>query len=171
MLRGGLSTYRRSITDDRKHLLDGFDVVDVAHKIVGVGSVGLRAWVLLLLGRDINDPLVLQVKAVAEFRPRGPMSAKANTRNHGQRVVAGQRLQQAFTDIFLGWTRVVGLDGQTCDSLTSGSCATERAQPTSTVCRRTSWRSMRVCADGRSRGHARSGDRIAIASYLGPETF
>lgn len=166
MLRGGLSTYRRSITDDRKHLLDGFDVVDVAHKIVGVGSVGLRAWVLLLLGRDINDPLVLQVKQ-SQSSVLEPYVGKSKYRNHGQRVVAGQRLQQAFTDIFLGWTRVVGLDGQTRDfyvrQLRDGKGSADLDRMPANVMEVYA----RLCGWTLARAHARSGDRIAIASYLG----
>ena len=166
MLRGGLSAYRRSLQDDRKHLLSEFEVVDGAHKIVGVGSVGLRAWVLLLLGRDSDDPLVLQVKQ-SQQSVLEPYTARSKYRNHGQRVVNGQRLQQAFTDIFLGWTRVTGLDGQVRDFYVrqlrdgKGSADLDRMPATGMEVY------ARLCGWTLARAHARSGDRIAIASYLG----
>lgn len=171
MLDRGLGAYKRSLSDDRKHLLEGFELVDVAHKIVGVGSVGLRAWVLLLLGRDANDPLVLQVKQ-SQRSVLEPYVGRSKYRNHGQRVVNGQRLQQSFTDIFLGWTRVVGLDGNTRDFYVrqlrdgKGSADLDR-MPASTM-----EVYARLCGWTLARAHARSGDRIAIASYLGAsDTF
>ncbi len=165
-LRAGINTYRRSLHDDRKHLLDEFEVVDVAHKIVGVGSVGLRAWVLLLLGRDVDDPLVLQIKQ-SQDSVLEPYVGRSKYRNHGQRVVNGQRLQQAFTDIFLGWTRVTGLDGQTRDFYVrqlrdgKGSADLDRMPANAMEVY------ARLCGWTLARAHARSGDRIAIASYLG----
>ena len=171
MLHKGLGAYKRSISDDRKHLLEQFHVVDVAHKIVGVGSVGLRAWVLLLLGRDATDPLVLQVKQ-SQRSVLEPYVGRSKYRNHGQRVVNGQRLQQAFTDIFLGWTRVVGLDGNTRDFYVrqlrdgKGSADLDR-MPAATM-----EVYARLCGSTLARAHARSGDRVAIASYLGAsDTF
>lgn len=171
MLGRGLGAYKRSIPDDRKHLLEQFELVDVAHKIVGVGSVGLRAWVLLLLGRDVNDPLVLQVKQ-SQQSVLEPYVGRSKYRNHGQRVVNGQRLQQSFTDIFLGWTRVVGLDGNTRDFYVrqlrdgKGSADLDR-MPANTM-----EVYARLCGWTLARAHARSGDRIAIASYLGAsDTF
>ncbi len=161
-----LGAYKRSLSDDRKHLLEQFEVVDVAHKIVGVGSVGLRAWVLLLLGRDSNDPLVLQVKQ-SQNSVLEPYVGRSKYRNHGQRVVNGQRLQQAFTDIFLGWTRVVGLDGETRDFYVrqlrdgKGSADLDRMPPNAMEVY------ARLCGWTLARAHARSGDRIAISSYLG----
>ena len=166
MLRGGLSAYRRSVPDDRKHLLDQFHVVDIAHKIVGVGSVGLRAWVLLLLGRDVDDPLVLQIKQ-SQNSVLEPYVGRSKYRNHGQRVVNGQRLQQAFTDIFLGWTRVTGLDGESRDFYVrqlrdgKGSADLDRMPANGMEIY------ARLCGWTLARAHARSGDRIAIASYLG----
>ena len=166
MLRGALGAYRRSLQDDRKHLLSEFEVVDGAHKIVGVGSVGLRAWVLLLLGRDSDDPLVLQVKQ-SQQSVLEPFTTRSKYRNHGQRVVNGQRLQQAFTDIFLGWTRVTGLDGQVRDFYVrqlrdgKGSADLDRMPASGMEIY------ARLCGWTLARAHARSGDRIAIASYLG----
>lgn len=171
MLRGGLSAYQRSLADDRKHLLNEFKVVDLAHKVVGVGSVGLRAWVVLLLGRDVNDPLVLQIKQ-SQQSVLEPFSGRSKYRNHGQRVVNGQRLQQAFTDIFLGWTRVTGLDGQVRDFYVrqlrdgKGSADLDRMPASAMEVY------ARLCGWTLARAHARAGDRIAIASYLGSgDTF
>ena len=161
-----VGAYRRSLQDDRKHLLSEFEVVDGAHKIVGVGSVGLRAWVLLLLGRDSDDPLVLQVKQ-SQQSVLEPFTTRSKYRNHGQRVVNGQRLQQAFTDIFLGWTRVTGLDGQVRDFYVrqlrdgKGSADLDRMPASGMEIY------ARLCGWTLARAHARSGDRIAIASYLG----
>jgi len=159
-------SYGRSLQTDRRHLLQDFEVVDIARKVVGVGSVGTRAWVLLLLGRDGNDPLLLQAKeagpsVLEEF------VGKSQYTNHGQRVVAGQHLMQAASDIFLGWERVEGIDGVTWDFYLrqlrdgKGSFEIEGMIPQGL---RTY---ARICAQAMARAHARSGDRIAIASYLG----
>ena len=109
---GGLfRTYRRSLQGDRRVLVESFRYVDLARKVVGVGSVGTRAWILLLLGRDDEDPLFLQIKE-AQASVLEPMLGKSKFRNHGQRVVEGQRLMQAASDIFLGWIRnPAGIDG------------------------------------------------------------
>jgi uncharacterized protein (DUF2252 family) len=166
MLHGGLNAYQRTLADDRKHLLNQFKVVDLAHKVVGVGSVGLRAWVVLLLGRDLDDPLVLQIKQ-SQQSVLEPYSGRSKYRNHGQRVVNGQRLQQAFTDIFLGWTRVTGLDGQVRDFYVrqlrdgKGSADLDRMPASAMEVY------ARLCGWTVARAHARAGDRIAIASYLG----
>ncbi len=166
LLNKALSAYKRSLSDDRKHLLEQFEVVDAAHKIVGVGSVGLRAWVLLLLGRDSSDPLVLQVKQ-SQSSVLEPYVGRSKYRNHGQRVVNGQRLQQAFTDIFLGWTRVVSLDGETRDfyvrQLRDGKGSADLDRMPANVMEVYA----RLCGWTLARAHARSGDRIAISSYLG----
>ena len=105
-----LRRYRASLQPDRRHLLEQFELVDIAHKVVGVGSVGTRSWIVLLLGVDGDDPLFLQAKeagpsVLEEFVGRSIWH------NHGQRVVAGQHLMQAASDIFLGWERVDGVDG------------------------------------------------------------
>src|SRR6516164_9513975 len=106
ILRG----YRGSLQDDRRHVLEGYNFADMAHKVVGVGSVGSRAWVILLIGRDDQDPLFLQAKqAHASVLER--FLGKSEYPNSGQRVVAGQRMMQAASDIFLGWQRVKGADG------------------------------------------------------------
>jgi uncharacterized protein (DUF2252 family) len=159
--------YRRSLAPDRRTVLDGFRICDVARKIVGVGSVGTRCWVVLLLGRDGADPLFLQIKE-ANHSVLEPVLVESRFRNQGQRVVEGQRLLQGATDIFLGWMRAqqagdepardyyvrqlwdwktsVKLDSVTADALV------EYAE---------------MCGWTLAHAHARSGDRIALAGYLG----
>ena len=110
-LRGIIRSYRRTLETDRRHLLEEFEFVHMARKVVGVGSVGTRAWILLLLGRDGEDPLFLQAKEAQESVLERFVGTSQYA-NHGQRVVAGQRLMQAASDIFLGWQRVTGFDGQ-----------------------------------------------------------
>jgi len=164
-------TYRRSLLGDRRRLLEGFRFVDGARKVVGVGSVGTRAFILLFVGRDDDDPLFLQAKE-AQTSVLAPFVGKTRYANQGQRVVEGQRLTQAASDIFLGWDRFTGLDGVQRDFYVrqlrdwKGSWPTEDMDP----------QAMRfiggAAAWALARGHARSGDRIAIASYLGKgDTF
>jgi uncharacterized protein (DUF2252 family) len=162
-------SYGRSLQTDRRHLLRDFEVIDIARKVVGVGSVGTRAWVLLLVGRDSDDPLLLQAKE-AEASVLEEFVGKSQYTNHGQRAVAGQHLMQAASDIFLGWDRVEGIDGVVRDFYVrqlrdgKGSFDIEGMIPEGL---RTYGR---VCAQALARAHARSGDRIAIASYLGTGT-
>jgi uncharacterized protein (DUF2252 family) len=161
-----LRIYRRSLLGDRRHLLEGFRFVHMARKVVGVGSVGTRAWIILMLGRDDGDPLFLQAKE-AQDSVLAPFVGKSRFANQGQRVVEGQRLMQAASDIFLGWERAEGLSGGKRDFYIrqlrdwKGSWLPEAMNP----------RVMnvygRMCARTLARAHARSGDRIAIASYLG----
>jgi uncharacterized protein (DUF2252 family) len=138
----------------------------VARKVVGVGSVGTRAWILLFEGRDSNDPLFLQAKE-AEASVLEAFVGKSRYANHGERVVAGQHLMQAASDIFLGWQRVVGLDGVSRDFYVrqlrdwKGSVEIEGSMPKGLATY------AGICAQALARAHARSGDRIAIASYLG----
>jgi uncharacterized protein (DUF2252 family) len=165
-LRALLSSYRRSLPGDRRHLLDGYDIVDMARKVVGVGSVGTRAWILLLRGRDADDPLVLQAKE-AQASVLAPYVGASRYSNQGQRVVEGQRLMQAASDIFLGWDRVTGLDGQLRDfyvrQLWDGKLSVDLERMPDE--RLTVY--VRACAWMLARAHARSGDRIAIAAYVG----
>ena len=162
-----IRSYRRTLTGDRRHLLERFRYVDGARKVVGVGSVGTRAWIMLLLGRDDQDPLFLQFKE-AEASVLEPFLGKSKFENHGQRVVEGQRLTQAATDIMLGWLRTPGIDDevkrdyyvrQLWDG--KGSAIVELMNP----------KALRfyaeVCGRTLARAHARSGDSVAIASYLG----
>ena len=107
--------YRRTLAPDRRHLLEQFELAHFARKVVGVGSVGTRAWIALLLGRDDGDPLFLQLKE-AQPSVLEPFLGRSDYDNGGQRVVAGQRLMQAASDIFLGWKRIAaGLDGRQRD--------------------------------------------------------
>ena len=159
--------YRRTLQTDRRHLVEDFELVDVARKVVGVGSVGTRAWILLFEGRDSDDPLFLQAKE-AEASVLEAFVGKSHYANHGERVVAGQHLMQAASDIFLGWQRVeAGLDGLSRDFYVrqlrdwKGSFEIEGALPKGVATY------SGVCAQALARAHARSGDRIAIASYLG----
>jgi uncharacterized protein (DUF2252 family) len=166
-LTGLIASYRRTLPTDRRFLLDQFGFTDMARKVVGVGSVGTRCWIILMHGRDPSDPLFLQVKE-ADASVLTRFCGASKYRNQGQRVIAGQRLMQAASDIFLGWQRAdPDLDGQPRDYYVrqlqdwKGSLDIERMTP----------RSMRVygelCGWTLARAHARSGDRIAIAAYLG----
>ncbi|MFE2020071.1 DUF2252 domain-containing protein [Streptomyces sp. NPDC059499] len=164
-----LRRYGRSLPSDRRSLLADFRPVDMARKVVGVGSVGTRCWIILLLGRDGGDPLVLQAKE-ADSSVLAPHAGASAYRNQGERVVAGQRLMQAAGDIFLGWERVEGFDGKRRDFYVrqlrdwKGIAEPELMVP----------RGMaafgEVCGTTLARAHARSGDRIAIAAYLGRGT-
>ena len=109
-----IQTYRRTLPHDRRHLLEGYRYVHAARKVVGVGSVGARTWILLLVGRDDTDPLFLQFKE-AQASVLEPFLGKSRYAQHGQRVVEGQRMMQAAADILLGWERVITIDGQTRD--------------------------------------------------------
>ena len=109
-MRGVIRSYRRTLSADRRQLLERFRYVHSAHKVVGVGSVGTRAWIVLMLGRDENDPLFLQLKE-AQASVLEPFLGKSAFNNHGQRVVEGQRLTQAASDIMLGWIRMTAFDG------------------------------------------------------------
>ena len=165
-LRGLIRSYRRTLETDRRVLLEGFEYVHAARKVVGVGSVGTRAWILLMLGRDGEDPLFLQAKEAQESVLERFVRRSAY-RNSGQRVVAGQRLMQASSDIFLGWERVTGVDGQARDFYVrqlrdwKGSADVDKMSASVMTLY------ARVCGATLARAHARSGDRIAIASYLG----
>jgi len=162
-------SYRRTLQTDRRQLVEEFELIDVARKVVGVGSVGTRAWILLFQGRDGDDPLFLQAKE-AEASVLEEFVGRSKYSSHGERVVAGQHLMQAASDIFLGWQRVEGLDGITRDFYLrqlrdwKGSFEIEGAIPKGLTAY------AGLCAQALARAHARSGDRIAIASYLGNST-
>ena len=162
-----LRQYRESLQTDRRVLVEEFRLVDLARKVVGVGSVGTRAWIALMLGRDDGDPLFLQFKE-AQPSVLEDFTAKSTFTNHGERVVAGQHLMQASSDIFLGWLRVEGgFDGVSRDFYGrqlkdwKGSFETAGALPQGMGVYG------RYCGWTLARAHARSGDRMAIASYLG----
>jgi uncharacterized protein (DUF2252 family) len=165
-----LSSYRRTLGVDH-HPIEEFRYVHAARKVVGVGSVGTRCYILLLVGRDDTDPLVLQVKE-AEASVLEQFVGKSHYAHHGQRVVAGQRLMQGATDVFLGYQRVKGLDGQERDyyvrQLHDWKGVTEVDEMSVTGATLYA----QLCGATLARAHARWGDRIAIAAYLGKgETF
>jgi len=171
-IRGLLMRYRDTLPTDRRHLLDAFEFVDMAHKVVGVGSVGTRCWIVLMQGRDDNDPLLLQVKEAQRSVLAGHVGYVPVTdppASEGERVVAGQRLMQAASDIFLGWQTVEGIDGRQRDFYVrqlrdwKGSAVVEDMNPT------VMGAYAALCGWTLARAHARSGDRIAIAAYLGDE--
>jgi uncharacterized protein (DUF2252 family) len=161
-----LRRYRATLPTDRRQLLEQYEFVQIARKVVGVGSVGTRVWIMLLHGPSPDDLLFLQAKE-AEASVLERFLKKSQYGNHGARVVAGQRLMQATSDIFLGWQRTHGFDGLDHDYYIrqlqdwKGSIDTERAIP----------EGMKtygeLCAHTLARAHARSGDRIAMAAYLG----
>ncbi|MGA8806101.1 MAG: DUF2252 domain-containing protein, partial [Solirubrobacterales bacterium] len=165
-LREFLVAYRRTLDRDVRRLAEDYRFVDLARKVVGVGSVGTRAWIVLLLGRDERDPLFLQAKE-AEASVLEGFAGKSRFNQEGRRVVEGQRLMQAASDIFLGWLTAEGPDGKTRDFYVrqlwdgKGSAQVELMTPT------TMGLYARLCGWTLARAHARSGNRIAIASYLG----
>ena len=161
-----MRTYRRTLPRDRRHLLESYRYVHAARKVVGVGCVGARAWILLMVGRDDNDPLFLQFKE-AQASVLEPFLGRSRFAQHGQRVVEGQRMMQAAPDILLGWERVVAIDGEKRDFYirqlwdAKGSAEVELMDETALAAYG------RICGWTLARAHARSGDRIAIAAYLG----
>jgi uncharacterized protein (DUF2252 family) len=163
LIREQFRAYRASLQPDLRHLLEQFEVVDIAHKVVGVGSVGAQSFIVLLQGRDAHDPLFLQVKEATASVLETHLP-RSRYRQHGQRVVQGQRLMQAASDIYLGWTR--GVDAsrhfywrQLRDM--KGSVEIEAMTPVGLVMY------ARVCGWTLARAHARSGDPVAMAAYLG----
>jgi uncharacterized protein (DUF2252 family) len=160
-----LNSYRRTL-GHHHHPVEEYRYVHTAYKMVGVGSVGTRCYITLLTGRDHNDPLFLQVKeaqasVLEQFLP------KSTYANHGQRVVAGQRLMQAATDIFLGWVRIKGMDGVTRDYYVRQFQDWKGSADVDTMLVPGATLYSRICGATLARAHARWGDRIAIASYLG----
>jgi uncharacterized protein (DUF2252 family) len=163
---GLLREYRRTLATDRRRLVEGYRMVDLARRVVGVGSVGTGAWIVLLVGRDTGDPLVLQVKEAPPSVLERHLG-RSEYRNGGHRVVAGQRLMQATGDIFLGWIRQAGLDGRERDFYVrqfrdwKGSVEVERMRPEGMSVY------AELCGWTLARAHARSGDRVALAAYMG----
>ena len=161
-----IRSYRATLPGDRRRLLERFRYVDAARKVVGVGSVGTRAWIMLLVGRDNADPLFLQFKE-AEASVLEPFLKSSKYKQHGQRVVEGQRLMQAASDIMLGWVKTNDVDGverdyyvrQLWDS--KGSAPVEAMDPIALAYY------AGVCGQTLARAHARAGDSVAIAAYLG----
>jgi uncharacterized protein (DUF2252 family) len=163
VIRSQFRDYRASLPDDRRHLLEHFEIVDVARKVVGVGSVGTRAFIVLLQGRDQGDPLFLQVKEAAASVLEAHLG-KSRYRHHGERVVQGQRLMQAASDIYLGWAKGAEPNRyyywrQLRDM--KGSAVVESMAPVALTFY------ARTCGWTLARAHARSGDPVAVAEYLG----
>jgi uncharacterized protein (DUF2252 family) len=161
-----LESYRASLPGDRQHLLDGYRFRHLARKVVGVGSVGTRAWIVLLTGADDADPLFLQAKE-AEASVLEPYAGASRYKNHGRRVVEGQRLMQAASDIFLGWCPAVGLDGRQRDFYVRQLWDWKRSVEIERLTPHGLELYARMCGWTLARAHARSGDRIALAAYLG----
>lgn len=165
-VHGVIRSYRRSLPSDRRRLLEQFRYVHAARKVVGVGSVGTRAWITLMLGRDDDDPLFLQLKE-ANASVLEPFLGQSRFANHGQRVVEGQRLMQAASDLMLGWVRVTRPDSETRDFYVrqlwdqKGSAVVEEMTPDTMALYAD------LCGWTLAKAHARSGDAAAIGSYLG----
>jgi uncharacterized protein (DUF2252 family) len=164
-----MGKYRRSLQSDRRHLLEQFTMGQVARKVVGVGSVGTRAWIVLMEADDGVEPLFLQAKE-AQASVLAEFCGHSTFANEGERVVAGQHLMQAQSDIFLGWTRATGADGIDRDYYVRQlkdwkfSVPIELMKPPGLTLY------ARLCGWTLARAHARSGDRIALAAYLGAST-
>jgi hypothetical protein len=165
-VRAILAAYRRSLSPDRRVLFDTYEYVHAAMKVVGVGSVGTRAWIVLMVGRDTGDPLFLQLKE-AQNSVLEPYTGASRYNSHGRRVVEGQRLTQTSSDIFLGWTTAEGFDGVERDYYVrqlwdwKGSAQVEKMSPQAMGIY------ARICGRALARAHARTGNRFAISSYLG----
>ena len=162
--------YIETLEVDRRTLVEQYELTDFARKVVGVGSVGTRSWIALMLGRDHGDPLFLQVKE-AQASVLEDLLPRSEFDNHGRRVVAGQRLMQASSDILLGWLRVQSDDGEFARDFYvrqlrdwKGSAPIDEMPPDGM------FQYGRACGWTLARAHARSGDRVAIAGYLGSGT-
>ena len=166
-VRAVLGKYRRSLQSDRRHLLEQFTLVQVARKVVGVGSVGTRAWVLLMDAAEGVEPLFLQAKE-AQVSVLAEYAGRSRYSNQGERVVAGQHLQQAQSDIFLGWTRLTNpQDGVDRDFYVRQLKDWKFSVPIEMMLPAGMTVYARLCGWTLARAHARSGDRIALAAYLG----
>jgi hypothetical protein len=165
-LLAALHDYQETLPAPQRRLLARYRPVHFARKVVGVGSVGTSTWIALLLGRDAGDPLFLQVKE-AQPSVLEPYLGASGYASQGERVVAGQRLLQAAGDAFLGWKRDVAADGRRRDFYVrqlhdwKGSASVDRATPQSLR------RYGQLCGWALARAHARTGDPIALAAYLG----
>ncbi len=166
VIKGVLANYKGRLLMDRRHLIDQYEVVDIARKVVGVGSVGTRVWIVLMIGRDENDPLFLQVKEAGPSVYEAYLG-KSDAQTPGQRVIHGQRLMQGASDPLLGWESFKGVDGVVRDYYVrqlkdwKGSAKIEKFTPDQLK------NYGALCARVLARAHARSGDRVAIAAYAG----
>jgi uncharacterized protein (DUF2252 family) len=165
-IRELLDEYAGNLEPDRRFLFDTYEFVDMARKVVGVGSVGTRAWIFLLVGRGGKDPLVLQAKE-AQASVLEPYLGASAYDNHGERVVRGQRISHAATDIFLSWQRSEGLDGAEHDFYVRQLWDWKASIDLATITVAGLRAYTRACGWSLARAHARSGDRLAIAAYLG----
>ena len=165
-LVNALDGYRSTLDGDRQHLLNRYQFADLARKVVGVGSVGTRCWVALFIGRDEGDPLVLQVKE-AEHSVCEPFLQPSEYANMGERVVQGQRLVQSASDIFLGWDNLTGIDGVRRDFYFRQMWDWKLSPDVDAMELTTFEVYAQMCGWALALGHARSGDAIAIGSYLG----
>ena len=165
-VREVLEEYAEGLEPDRRYVLGSYRFVDMARKVVGVGSVGTRAWIFLFVGRDGRDPLVLQAKE-ARASVLEPYLGESEHENHGERVVRGQRLSNAATDIFLSWQRSEGLDRREHDFYVRQLWDWKASIDLGTISEPGLLAFTRACGWSLARAHARSGDRLAIAAYLG----
>jgi uncharacterized protein (DUF2252 family) len=165
-IRDAFRRYRRTLQPARRHLLEEFEIVDIARKVVGVGSVGTRCWIALLLGRDDSDPLFLQIKE-ADPSVLEPYVGKSTYAHHGQRVVEGQRFMQSASDILLGWERFKHPDGSEHDVYLRQLWDGKYSPQIELMDPKVLGVYAAMCGSTMARAHARSGDSIAIASYLG----
>ena len=171
LIRQTLGKYQRTLQSDRKHLLEQFTLVQVARKVVGVGSVGTRCWIALMDAGDGTEPLFLQPKE-AMASSLAPYCGRSLYASHGERVVAGQLLMQAESDIFLGWTRVTGPDGVDHDYYVRQLKDWKFSFPIEAMIPSGMAAYAQMCGWALARAHACSGDRIALAAYLGgSDTF
>lgn len=161
-----IAAYTQTLQPNRRLLLEQFEFADMARKVVGVGSVGTRCWIVLMLGRNEFDPLFLQVKEAQES-VLSRFTQRSWRGNQGERVVEGQRLMQAVSDIFLGWQRAVGIDGRTRDFYIRQLRDWKLSLPVEVMVPHGMRLYGELCGGTLARAHARSGDRIAIAAYLG----
>ena len=161
-----LAEYRATLPSDKRKLVESYRAVDLAHKVVGVGSVGTRAWIIVMQGADENDPLVLQVKEAQESVLER-FVGKSKYRQHGHRVVAGQRAMQTASDMLLGWCRLPGEDGKRKDYYVRQLWDGKGSIDLSLLGPKQLEKLARGCGWTLAHAHARTGDRFAIAAYLG----
>jgi uncharacterized protein (DUF2252 family) len=166
LIRGVLGKYLRTLQSDRKHLLEQFTLVQLARKVVGVGSVGTRCWIALMDAGDRTEPLFLQPKE-AQASALAAYCGRSHYVSHGERVIAGQRLMQAESDIFLGWTHVTGPDGVDRDYYVRQLKDWKLSVPIEQMIPSGMAAYAQMCGWSLARAHARSGDRVALAAYLG----
>ena len=165
-LKTALDLYKETLPSERRYLIDQYEPLEMAHKVVGVGSVGRQAWILIMMGRGNSDPLVLQIKEAQESVLER-FVGKSKYKQHGHRVVAGQRAIQTASDMLLGWCSTPGVDGKKKDYYVrqlwdgKGSIDLSRLDPSKLALL------AEMCGRTLAHAHARTGNRFAIAAYLG----